>query len=426
MEEKDLSLLYRPDIKIERDYRSDGVILHKLPSNEPITKQTVTSDIPDDITKAITTAKETVEKLIRIRKITAVLPTLIQPTINDFLDTVIIWTGNTIPPLEDVKKKEEETPDEEKHEITGTVSDEGTSDSERTDDEWPTMTSSGFVFDVIKNKDIWDMAYDQYLLDSVAMQEDFADEFNNVMEGYVYQLVSAMDEVGLDAPEYLNETYEGQTVTGVPENYQHLNDIIVKNQDVVSEYADIFRKTHDEFETYRILATYDIASQKRIRYLKEKYKEETAANYIEIYDKNYLAKSRDEHEVKYVAARTNVYKLLHSAAQITKETLAAQLELAISKCSLLAKEVNIFAKEEYENLAYEDNTSNTTETISDTSTEMKPVNETVNKQEETPVLTSGGGIGGAVKNSIKSVQEQTKTVSAVNPSKLVEQKGLSV
>ena len=357
MEEKDLSLLYRPNINIERDYRSDGVILHELPTNKPIAEETTVTDIPDDITKAITTAKETVEKLIRIRKITAVLPTLIQPTINDLLDTVIVWTGDTIPKLDEIKKEEEEKPDEEKHEIAGTVSNEGTPDTERSNDEWPTMTSSGFDFDIKKNKDVWDMARDQYLLDSVAMQEDFADEFNNVMEGYVYQLVSAMDEVGLDAPEYLNAEYEGQTVTGIPTNYQHLNDIIVRNQDIVNDYADIFRKTHDEFETYRILATYDIASQERIRYLKEKYKEETAANYIEMYDKNYLAKSRDEFETKYVAARTNVYKLLHSASQITKESLAAQLELAVSKCSLLSKKINIFAKQEYENAAYENSTA---------------------------------------------------------------------
>ena len=399
MDEKDLSLLYRPEINIERDYRSNGVVLHELPTNEPEVTQQTTPDIPDDITKAITTAKETVEKLICIRKITPVLPTLIQPTINDFLDTVIIWTGNTIPPLENAKEEKEEKPDEEKHEVPGAISDEGTVDTEQSDDEWPTMTSSGFVFDVIKNKDIWDLARDQYLLDSVAMQEDFADEFNNVMEGYVYQLVSAMDEVGLDAPEYLNVEYEGQTVSGIPTNYQHLNDIIVRNQDV-NEYADIFRKTHDEFETYRILATYDIASQERIRYLKEKYKEETAANYIEMYDKNYLAKSRDEFEAKYVAARTNVYKLLHSASQITKETLAAQLELAISKCSLLAKEVNIFAKEEYENIAYENSTAGKTKTASNTA-------------------------GNTTKNSVQSAQEQTKPVSAQNSQKAAEQKGQS-
>ena len=453
MDEKDLSILYRPDIKIERDYRSDGVILHELPDNQTEEKrQAVTPEIPDEITKAIQNSYNAGNQLLRIRKITEVLPTQVKPTVDDLLDTIMIWIGITIEKLK--KVKENEPPDEETHEILGgpeytsvttekptdeeettkpeketeeifvtSVSDEGTTDSEQSNDEWPTMTSSGFIFDVVKNKDIWDLARDQYLLDSSAIQEDFANEYNNVMEGYVYQLVSAMDEVGLDAPEYLNMEYEGQTVTGVPANYQHLNDIIVRNQDVVNEYADIFRKTHDEFETYRILATSDIASQERVRYLKEMYKSETAANYIEMYDKNYLAKSRDEHEAKYIAARTNVYKLLHSMSQITKEMLAAQLELAISKCSLLSKNVNIFAKEAYENMAKENSTSSTAKT--DTKTETKQATDTVKKTDETPILTSGGGIGGAIKNTVKSVQEQAKTVSATNPKKVAEQKGQS-
>lgn len=423
MDENNLSLLYRPDINIERDYRSDGTILHELPTNEPEVSQQTTPNVSDDITQAINTTKDTVEKLIRIRKITPVLPTLIQPTINDLLDTVIIWTANEVPKLEEIQQEEEEKPDEEKHEVPGTVSDEGTSEPEQSDDEWPTMTSSGFIFDVKKNKDVWDMARDQYLLDSVAIQEDFADEFNNVMEGYVYQLVSAMDEVGLDAPEYLNHAYEGETVTGVPTNYLHLNDIIVKNQDVVNEYADIFRKTHDEFETYRVLASYDIASQKRIRYLKEKYKDGTAANYIEMYDKNYLGQSRDNIEKAYIEARTNVYKLLHSACQITKETLDTQLELAISKCSLLAKEVNIFAKKEYENMVYENSTAGKIKDVSAPST-TAPINDTTAK----PGNTSSSSANNKTesKNTVKTAQEQTKPMSAEDPKKKAEQKGQSV
>lgn len=385
MDERDLSLLYRPQVEIERNYRSDAVIRHEQVTNEPEEVRTEVPEIPTDIEEAIQQKKDAVDKLIRIRKITPVLPTLLQPTINDFLDTVIIWTATGIPQLEEVKETDEKTPDEEKYEVPGNIVDEGTPDAESSDDEWPVMTSSGFVFNVIKNKDIWDQARDQYLLDSAAIQEDFSEEYNNVMEGYVYQLVSAMDEIGLDAPEYLNYEYEGETVTGVPANYQHLNDIIVRNQDVVNEYSDIFRKTHDAYTTYGILAAYDVASQERIRYLKEKYKSETAGNYIEMYDKNYLANSRDELEQKYVSARTNVYKLLHSASQVTQEILAAQLELAISKCSLLAKDVNIFAKKEYENLEYENSTTGKTTGAqnSDNQNTVKTVQENTKKTEDT-------------------------------------------
>lgn len=450
MDEKDLSILYRPQVDIERDYRSDGVILHEPVTNEtPEQKQERTvPEVQTDLEEARDRAAEVVRKLIRIRKITPVLPTDAQETVNDLLDTVIVWTGMEIPKLEEIIEQDKAKPDEEKYEIPGndvTVPehieeeepsveslDETETESESSDNEWPVMTSSGFVFNVIKNKDSWDLAYDQYLLDSTEIQEDFAEEFNNVMEGYVYQLVSAMDEIGLDAPEYLNMPYEGESVTGVPTNYQHLNDIIVRNQDTVSDLCDIFRKTHDEYTTYGILAAYDVASQERIRYLKEKYKDETAANYIEMYDKNYLAKSRDEFEQRYVTARTNVYKLLHSASQITKEILAAQLELAISKCSLLNKEVNIFAKKEYENMEYANSTQGTVKDVSDTSksqgvTETTPQAKDKNKVGDINIeqFTIGGGFGGAIKNNVKTVQNKTKEAEtgAENAKKKAQQKG---
>ena len=440
MDEKDLSILYRPSVEIERDYRSDAVILHKPVSNEipqnvepglpqpleDIIEEERKNRVPDDIEEAIDNAKEAANKLIRIRKIQDVLPDPIKMPVIDVIDTVLPWIAITVPKLEKIKEEDEEKPDEEKYEIRDEASDEGETEPDETDDAWPIMTSSGFIFSVEKNKDIWDMAYQQYLLDSAAMQEEFAEELNNVMEGYVYQLVSTMDEIGLDAPEYLNYDYEGETVTGIPTNYMHLNDIIVQNEGVVKEYGDIFKKTHDGYTTYALLAAYDIANQRRVRYLKERYKDETAANFIEMYDKNYLGDIRKDMEDRYVTARTNVYKMLHSAAQTTKEALDAQLQLAISKCSLLSKDINIFAKKEYENLGYENSTSSKTKDLTG-KTDTQPVSETVQSQKKTETsdtinkldvadLTVGGGIGGAVgsglKNTIKTVQNRAKDAAS--------------
>ena len=439
MDEKDLSILYRPRVEIERDYRSNAVIQHELPDNqteEEKIQQSSVQKIPDDITKAIQNAREAGRKLLRIRKITDVLPPGMKPTVDVLIDTVLIWIGITIEHLGKI-------PTDETHWVSkgpygptttyppggGTTKDptktkgpdEGTTDTGSEDNDWPVMTSSGFVFDVIKNKDSWDMAYDQYLLDSAAIQEDFADEYNNIMEGYVYQLVSAMDEVGLDTLEYLNYEYEGETVTGIPTNYMHLNDIIVKNQDIIHEYSDIFRKTHDLYTTDAILTAWDVASQKRVRYLKENYKPETAGTYIEMYDKNYLADSRNEMEQNYIKARTNVYKLLHSVCQISKEMLDTQLKLAVSKCSLLAKEVNIFAKKEYENTSSDSSTSN----INNKQEEMSEdktgtVTDTVKQDgildSEIEDFTVAGGFGSAfgqgLKNTVASAQQKTKDAIA--------------
>ena len=142
-----------------------------------------------------------------------------------------------------------------------------------------------------------------------------------------------------------------------------------------------------------------------------------------MYDKNYLAKSRDELEQIYIGARTNVYKLLHSACQITKETLDAQLELAISKCSLLAKEVNIFAKKEYENTAYENSTAGKIKDVSAPST-TTPINDTTAKPSNTSSSSTNNKTES--KNTVKTAQEQTKPMSAEDPKKKAEQKGQSV
>ena len=151
-----------------------------------------------------------------------------------------------------------------------------------------------------------------------------------------------------------------------------------------------------------------------------------------MYDKNYLAKSRDEFEQRYVTARTNVYKLLHSASQITKEILAAQLELAISKCSLLNKEVNIFAKKEYENVEYANSTQGTVKNVSDTSKSQGVTEATPQAKEKSKLgdinieqFTVGGGFGGAIKNNVKTVQKKTKEAEAgaENAKKKAQQKG---
>lgn len=414
MEEKDLNIFYRPNIEIERDYRSEGVIPHKPPVG-PVKEQV--PEIPTEIEAAIEKATEAGQKLIRIRKITEVLPTAMKKTVDDLLDTVIIWIATEIPELEKIKEEDEEKPDDEKYEVPGRTANQGTTEPEPSDDEWPVMTSSGFVFSVIKNKDSWDLAHEQYLLDSAAIQEDFAEKYNNVMEKYVYQLVSAMDEIGLDAPEYLNYEYEGDTVTGIPANYMHLNDIIVRNQDVVNEYADIFRKTHDEYTTHAVLTAYDVASQKRIRYLKEQYKTGTAGTYIEMYDKNYLADARTQMEQRYIDARNNVYKMLNSAVKISDDMLTAQLALAVSKCSLLSKEVNIFVKKEYENVEYENSTSTgaTKDLIAEaggtqTNTQVTDTKANVDSPKTTPEKTdnAAGSAIKQVKNDISSVVKTTK------------------
>ncbi len=189
MDEKDLDILYRPKIEIERNYYSDGVIPHEekvsnIPEEIIKQQEEIDSEIPSEIEKAIDTQYKTAEKLLRIRKITEILPPTTKKVTDDLIDSLLIIIGTEIPKLEDIKEQDDKKPDEEKYDIPEetvstpeTVPDKvqtPTDDVDEGTDEWPTMTSSGFIFNVVKNKDSWDLAQEQYLLDSTKIKEMFA------------------------------------------------------------------------------------------------------------------------------------------------------------------------------------------------------------------------------------------------------------
>jgi len=375
MDEEDLTLLYRPDINIERDYRSDGIILHEPKTNEPETEPPIPQT---PIEEVIEQARETTELLYRIRNITSLLPQEMQETTEDLLDVVILNNINNTYALEEIAATEEE----DKYEVYPELHEYETETQSYTfdDEDWPEMTSSGFTFIIENNKDNWDLAQEQYLFDSTAITKIFADDYNDKMQNYVYQLMTAMDEVGLSDPIALNQAYEGETVDGIPSNYQNLSDRIVREQDNVAEYADLFKKTHDMNTTNEVFAAYDIAAQSRVRYLKEQYKNEAADSYLDVYDREYLAKSRDEYEHRYQNSRNDLYRFLHSAVEISGILLLAQLMVAVCKCSLLKKKVNVFKKKEPKTSAV--NNSTTAKGAIAKSEDDKKKTEEVKKEDE--------------------------------------------
>lgn len=378
-------LFYRPHIEPTRDYRSDGVILHKEAQN------VVPIEIKDDLTeieKTYVRNVETVNRLLRIRKITPLLPNNIVETINTILDTVIVGAcidnedpikkiieadGTVIIEVQKKEENEDEEPQieivfkkpesEEESEDTNEIPTSGETDEDG-DYEWPEMTSSGYKLKVKENKDIWDLAQEQYLTDQSLIREAFSFEYNDIMERYVYQLLTAMDEAEITDPETLNTEYEGESVTGIKENNQHLNDIIVRNQIKIGEYSDLFASTHGLYQTCGVLSSFDIIAQERVRYLKERYEDSSAPNYLEMYDKNLLAGTRDQYENKYRIARANTYKFFHSAAALSADMLALALDSNIAKCSLIKKGIDIFKKKDYENAT----TSNSTQTTKNSTT----------------------------------------------------------
>ena len=459
--EKDL--FYRPHVEPTRDYHSDGIIPHENVTN---------TSTPEPLNRPYTRAEETytrnintADKLLRIRAVLPLLPEKVVPIITQIVDYMIgkIWLDNIGPIstaiLEEGGYPGITTPPPESTEetippITAFVDDypsyhppaanetkvsaeletykiPTSGDPDEDDDyEWPEMESSGFEIEVEENKNIWEMAQDQYMEDSSHMKEMFALSYNEILEGYIYQLMTAMDEAGVDSPESLNLKYEGETVTGISENDQHLNDIIVRNQEIINDMSDLFQLTHDLYTTQEVMGAFDAIAQERVRYLKERYKEASAQSYLEMYDKNLLAASRDQYDARYIYARTEAYKFLNSASALSGDMLQHALAANLAKCSLLKKGINIFAKKEYENETYSNGTVEKEQKNKDAKKE-----EAKDKQEEKEKVTDtkaseqkkkadvdldtlmvGGGIGGAVKNvkekTKQTAKETTKTTNS--------------
>ncbi len=414
-------LFYKPDIQPTRDYRSDGIILQEEPDNSIQVEQ---KQQLNDIEEAYIRNVETVERLLRIRQVTPLLPSKIVETINQIFDIVITgaWLDNEdsirtiikedggyvyIPPENEekvtiyIKKKE---PEQQTDEVQTSIS-----QSQSTDEgDWPELTSSGYELEIEENKNIWDYSNDQYLIDQSLIREAFSKEYNDIVEPYIYQLLTAMDEAGVTSPESLNFEYEGETVTGISKDNQHLNDIIVRNQIALNEMSDMFAKTHDLNQTSATLSSYDVIAQERTRYFKEKYNEAAAQNYIDMYDKNLLAAARREYTAKYVAARANVYKFLHSAVAISENMLSLALASNLAKCSLIKKGINIFAKKEYKNEAVSNST-----VVSNTEKEKNNTNEnkatdtvkSENKENSLDQLKIDDNYGGTSKASHDKTKE---------------------
>ena len=415
------NIFYKPQLNIEKNYLTDGVInkinksitINSTPENETQkTKTEVTID----------TAKETIDTLLKIRKILPLLPDGAIKTVQDIVDALIYQSVNEVEELEKVKDEEDEQKkSDEAYKIYENAADANADDGDE-DDAWPEMTASGFNFKVETSKDIWDLAYDQMLQDSTAIKDDFATKLNDIFQDYIYKLVPVMGEAGVSTPEYLNYGYEGESVTGIPTDMQHLNDIIVRNQDAINEYSDLFKKTHDNYATNTIITALDIVTQERIRYLKENFGSETKT-YFDMCNKRYLESTRDTFDTRYKEARNDFYKYLNGTAAFSKDILNLKLDDGISKCGLLSQNVNIYAKKELAQAEYTNTASSKLQDLTASASAAKdtPKNNSSSSDSSSSsssqssaassVASGAESIKTEAKNTINSVRDTTKELA---------------
>ena len=350
-------IFYRPRLEVERNYDTSGTI--SSPDNTNQDKEDFFGSrnpleiIQDD-------SKDTLERLLSIRKVTYLLPDSTPKIIDNIIEPLSILLELNIIELEELISKEESDGREEiiREEPINSVNENNNeesssieaSDGEITDDEVD-FESDLEAFDIEirieKTKTNAEMCREQYLRDISDIVDDFSMGLNAVMQGYIYPLNTTLNVLGIANPDYLNYEYEGESVTDIPLNMMHLNDRIVIQDMMVAEKASLFEKTHDETSMMNIIKTLDAAEMLRERYYNETYIDDIKDE-LDLYSNNLLEKSRSNANSAYRQAKTNMFKHLDGTVSILKDICQEKLESQQAKAILLKNGVDIFNRKDYE------------------------------------------------------------------------------
>lgn len=371
MDIKDVNknLFYRPDLSVEKDYGSSGKFEHPNIQQETEIAGYVEKTV---IEKLYEQAKENEAAIIKMREAIAVLPKEIQKhiqQINDFLfiqEELELNEINTLR-IQEIQDQEKEIYKEYSSVQADTTSNiwNGNQDTQLepdyiyVDDEgfvWNEMEATDISISVDKAKSNAEQAKEQYLIDSTDLKEDYLLELNDVMADYIYPLSTYMSEIGISQKSYLDQPYDGSSVTGVGVSSQHLHDTILRNELDLEELGLLMDKTHDTSALLNTFAAWDIASQERIRYYTEEYKNDIKT-YLDIKKNDMLLDCREAYDEKYTICKLNAYKFLKSAVELAREMCNLDIASKAAKCALLEADVNIYATKKYDTITVSNSTS---------------------------------------------------------------------
>ena len=407
------NIFYRPELNIEKNYQSDAKIVYTNTGatadssySDEINDEVILSETSDELDPQIKKYgprcnnqivldknEEVLENLISIKNILPILPenTSLQEVLDDIVEKLIFQTVIEQEKLKELVKQDLIDDKNNTYVITtvtgglnvddnsnadvnidsATVNEYNNNTAIDTDNNTISSTTSsrkenvvidgfelgfpepmGMTINYVECKPEGRMALEQYVKDSTLIKEEFTIKMNGAIQKYLYPITTFINDAGVSKLEYLNYEYDGEAVTGYDANSIHLHDNIVKNQIELSEKSKMFEKTHDSDTTLSTITAFDVIAQERINYYTEsKSKNNEIKNYLELFKNELLEKSRMMYDYKYRKAKINMYKYLNSAVIITSDILEKSLDSNISKCYLLTKDVNIFARKEYDSLS---------------------------------------------------------------------------
>ena len=376
------NLLYKPNLKPERNYRSEATFEPPEPTPVTDTNVPIEPELPEIIEDLITLEDlagglpdglQPVEEIVSVlRQRAEVIQTEIE--LSEGIPVSVIG-----PEPESVIPVEDNIPDEIQI---------GTNITEYT----PTVPGIPELFPPPSNvkinietpKTLVQLTQDAYVKDQIDLQKHYLQNMRLILQRYFQNQFALMGELGISEMGLLTRDYHGDEIGGVGTNSQHLHDTIIRSQIARKQKAKFFSKIANTEQTLIHMRNWNAAEKLRERYYGEAYGESdtftnSEANAI-------LRQNRSEFDANYKSNLYNMYKYLDGSLKVTEDILDHTLLESKAKTKLVKDGVDIFAQPTYSTgsgvqttqaqVSAETSTSNTPST--DTAA-TKPTTEEIDK-----------------------------------------------
>ena len=355
-------ILYRPSDEIVRDYKTDGFIEGKS-GYVGLEKSQEIYPTRSEIIKR--NGQGVVNELLKVMNIIEALPLELPGIFRNILEPMTILIELNSLEIDSIYEEDVLAQLEGKYVESclpqPTIESDSFSGNKDTENGSANSDITYKPFDIevstIAAKPVSYQCREQYLSDLNDITLEFAKKLNGAMQGYLYPLSTILNELGLDSPDYLNFSYEGESVTGIERNIQHLSDRIVIQECVTEQLSALMSKTHSQAVLLDAIKAFDAAEALRERYYSEEYNLNIKTD-MDIFSNNLLKKARDSSEAAYRQAKINLFKFLDSSVETMRDICSKKLEAQEAKAILLKNNVNIYAHREFETSGIENSASN--------------------------------------------------------------------
>lgn len=343
-DDKRYNLLYKPELKPDRNYRSEAEFAQ--PETPAVEINIPPEETPENIVEQLKELEELVPGLPEgLEFVGEIVTPLRQRAEVIAIEQELL---QDIPPVETVGPQPgtivtpQDIPD--KIRIGTNVSDYVPS-TESVPELFP--PPSNVVINVETPKTLVQIAQENYTKDQIDLQKYYLQNMRLALQKYFQHQLALVAELGLSTIDMLTKSYDGTQVSGVGVNQRHLHDTIIRSQLQREQKARYFNKLANTEQTLMHMRQWNASEKLRERYYDEAYGD--SEKFVDSEANAILRQNRSEYDAGYKASLYNMYKYLDSSVAMTNDILDHTLLESKSKAKLLKEGVDIFKQKEYVN-----------------------------------------------------------------------------